>query len=163
MGEGEKALSYCETTPYSDSVLAFQAHSVRNHIQKCFEARKVNEWDAILKETQSAISLGADSSPQVGVISLSLLQDLSSPCFSILINEWLCYKLLQVYALQTEALLKLFRQQEACATYEKMPKFSLNWCTKLFGLARSAYPFMIGALVYLAAGRLVKNILFISS
>ncbi|KAK4274098.1 hypothetical protein QN277_017380 [Acacia crassicarpa] len=121
-GEAEKALSYNVATPYSDSALAFQALSLRNHLQKCIEARKINDWDAILKETQSAISLGADSSPQV-------------------------------YALQTEALLKLFRHQEAYATYEKMPKFAINWCTKLFGLARSAYLFMIGAQAYLSVGR----------
>ncbi|KAF7816958.1 TPR repeat-containing thioredoxin TTL1-like [Senna tora] len=122
LGEAEKALIYNDKTSYSDSVLAFQARSIQNHLQKCTEARKVDDWEAVLKETQSAISLGADSSPQV-------------------------------YALQTEALLKLFRYQEAYATYEKMPKFALNWCTKLFGLARSAYLFMIGAQVYLAAGR----------
>ncbi|XP_054789019.1 TPR repeat-containing thioredoxin TTL1 [Prosopis cineraria] len=122
LGEVEKALSYNVATPYSDPALAFQAQSLRNHLQKCIEARKINEWDTVLKETQSAIALGADSSPQV-------------------------------YALQTEALLKLFRHEEAYAAYEKMPKFAINWCTKLFGLARSAYLFVIAAQVYLAAGR----------
>jgi len=29
------------------------------------EARKFNEWSVVLKETQSALSLGADSAPQV--------------------------------------------------------------------------------------------------
>ncbi|KAL2339896.1 hypothetical protein Fmac_007836 [Flemingia macrophylla] len=58
-----------------------------------------------------------------------------------------------VYSLQTEALLKLLRHQEAYATYEKMPKFDLKCCNKLFGPARSAYLFMIGAQMYLAAGR----------
>ncbi|KAJ1411363.1 Thioredoxin-like superfamily [Sesbania bispinosa] len=84
--------------------------------------RKVNEWSVILKETQSALSLGADSSPQI-------------------------------YALQTEALLKLLRYQEAYATYDKRPKFSLDWCNKIFGMATSAYLLMIGAQIYLASGR----------
>lgn len=68
--------------------------------------------------------------------------------------------LLQVYALQTEALLKLLRHQEAYSTYVKMPKFDLDWRTKLFGLSRTAYLLMIGVQIYLAAGRLVKMFYF---
>lgn len=71
-------------------------------------------------------------------------------------NGYVC----QVYALQTEALLKLLRYQEAYANYEKMPKFDLDWCNKLFGVAPSAYILMTGAQVYLAAGRLVKMLYF---
>ncbi|KAH0989254.1 hypothetical protein GBA52_000737 [Prunus armeniaca] len=59
----------------------------------------------------------------------------------------------QVFALQAEALLKLHRHQEAYATYQKRPSFSIDICTKFFGLASSAYLLMIGAQVYLAAGR----------
>lgn len=66
----------------------------------------------------------------------------------------------QVYALQTEALLKLLRHQEAYATYEKMPKFDHDWCNKLFGADFSAYFLMIGAQIYLATGRLVKMLYF---
>ncbi|XP_020229934.1 TPR repeat-containing thioredoxin TTL1 [Cajanus cajan] len=122
LGETEKALNCNETTPYVDSVLAFQTQALGNHLSKCTEARKVKDWKTVLKETQAAISLGADSAPLV-------------------------------YSLQTEALLKLLRHQEAYATYEKMPKFDLNCCNKLFGPARSAYLLMIGAQIYLAAGR----------
>ncbi|KAK7321172.1 hypothetical protein VNO77_31531 [Canavalia gladiata] len=123
LGEAEKALDCNLSTSCADSILAFQAQALQNHLNKCIEARKVKEWSVILKETKSAISLGADSSPQV-------------------------------YALQTEALLKLQRYQEAYAIYfEKMPKFSLDWCNKIFGLACSAYLLMIAAQVYLAAGR----------
>ncbi|CAL0315531.1 unnamed protein product [Lupinus luteus] len=92
LGEAEKAMACINSSPCSDSLLAFQAHALQNHLNKCNEARKVGEWSVILKETQSAISLGADSAPQV-------------------------------YALKTEALLKLLRYQEAHATYEKMPRF----------------------------------------
>jgi len=66
----------------------------------------------------------------------------------------------QVYCLQTEALLKLLRHQEAYATYEKMPKFDLDSCKKIFGPARSAYLMMIAAQIYLAAGRLVEVFYF---
>ncbi|KAG5112448.1 hypothetical protein JHK82_035717 [Glycine max] len=122
LGEAEKALDCNQSIPYVDSILAFQAQALQNHLNKCIEARKVNAWSDILKETQFAISLGADSAPQV-------------------------------YALQTEALLKLLRYQEAYVIYDKMPKFSIDWCTKMFGPARSAYLLVIGSMVYLASGR----------
>lgn len=159
MGEADKAISYNVATSCSDSALALQAQSVRYHLQKCFEARKVNAWDTILKETQSAVTLGADSSPQVSLnglnTSLIPLLCMSAGFIDQLLTKTIFYAL-QVYALQTEALLRLFRHQEAFATYEKMPKFPINWCTKLFGQARSAYLSMIGAQAYLAVGRLVK-------
>jgi len=66
----------------------------------------------------------------------------------------------QVYCLQTEALLKLQRHQEAYATFEKMPKFDLDSCKKIFGPARTAYLMMIAAQIYLAAGRFVKVLYF---
>ncbi|KAE9603881.1 hypothetical protein Lal_00001899 [Lupinus albus] len=122
LGEAEKALNCNQATTDFDSVLTFQAQALSNHLSKCTEARKVNEWNVILKETQSAIALGADSAPQI-------------------------------FALQTEAFLKLLRHQEAYAAYEKMPKFDPDWCNKIFGPARSAYLLMIGSQVYLAAGR----------
>ncbi|KAH1110777.1 hypothetical protein GLYMA_04G103400v4 [Glycine max] len=122
LGEAEKALNCNETSPCVDSVLAFQAQALQNHLSKCTEARKVKDWKVILKESQAAISLGADSAPLV-------------------------------YCLHTEALLKLLRHQEAHATYEKMPKFDLDYSNKLFGPVRSAYLLMIGTHIYLATGR----------
>ncbi|KAJ4701311.1 TPR repeat-containing thioredoxin like [Melia azedarach] len=59
----------------------------------------------------------------------------------------------QVYALQTEALLRLQRHHEACATYKKSPKFCIESYTKLFGHAGTAYLLLIRAQVYIAAGR----------
>ncbi|XP_044478468.1 TPR repeat-containing thioredoxin TTL1-like [Mangifera indica] len=59
-----------------------------------------------------------------------------------------------VYALQTEALLRLQRHQEAFATYKKGPKFFIEPCTKLFGPAGSAYILVMKAQVYMATGRL---------
>ncbi|XP_057442566.1 TPR repeat-containing thioredoxin TTL1-like [Lotus japonicus] len=122
LGEAEKALDCNNSTSSGDSVLTFQAQALQKHMIKCNEARKFHEWRVILKETQSAISVGADSAPQI-------------------------------YALQSEALLKLVRYQEAYSIYDKIPKFSLDWCNKIFGLATSAYLLMIGAQVYLTAGR----------
>lgn len=51
--------------------------------------------------------------------------------------------------------MKLHRHEEAYSTYQNRPNFSINLCTKFFGRANSAYLLMIGAQVYLAAGRLV--------
>ncbi|KAL1310054.1 hypothetical protein HN51_052735 [Arachis hypogaea] len=122
LGEAEKALTCNQAASDDDSVLAFQAQALEDHLNKCTEARKVKDWKTIIKETQSAISLGANSAPKI-------------------------------YALQTEALLKLLRHQEAHATYEKVPKFDRDWCNKLFGPVCRAYVLMIGVQVYLAAGR----------
>ncbi|KAK7410535.1 hypothetical protein VNO78_01381 [Psophocarpus tetragonolobus] len=65
LGEAEKALNCNDQSPCADSVLSFQAQALQNHLSKCNEARKVKDWKAILKETQAAISLGADSAPLV--------------------------------------------------------------------------------------------------
>ncbi|KAG5045517.1 hypothetical protein AAZX31_06G099900 [Glycine max] len=65
LGEAEKALNCNETSSCVDSVLAFQAQALQNHLSKCTEARKVKDWKVILNETQAAISLGADSAPLV--------------------------------------------------------------------------------------------------
>lgn len=61
-----------------------------------------------------------------------------------------------MYALQAEALLRLQRHQEAHDSYNKSPKFCLEYYTKLFGLAGGAYLLIVMAQVYIAAGRLVN-------
>lgn len=66
--------------------------------------------------------------------------------------------LLQVYALQTEALLKINKHQEACITYNKGPKFAIESCINFFGLTVSAYLLMIKALVNMVSGRLVEEL-----
>ncbi|XVF64762.1 hypothetical protein PTKIN_Ptkin09bG0192800 [Pterospermum kingtungense] len=60
----------------------------------------------------------------------------------------------KVYALQTEALLKLHRHQEAYTAYRKGPNFAIEACINFFGLPVSAYLLMIRALVYMVFGRL---------
>ncbi|XWS21522.1 hypothetical protein CRYUN_Cryun30bG0061400 [Craigia yunnanensis] len=61
---------------------------------------------------------------------------------------------MHVYALQTEALLKLHRHQEAYTAYGKGPNFAIESCINFFGLPVSAYLLMIRALVYMVSGRL---------
>ncbi|MBA0693592.1 hypothetical protein Goari_003955, partial [Gossypium aridum] len=58
----------------------------------------------------------------------------------------------EVYALQTEALLKINKHQEACITYNKGPKFAIESCINFFGLTVSAYLLMIKALVNMVSG-----------
>lgn len=72
MGEAEKALNCNKETPYYDSDLAFKAHALQIHLNKCSEARKVNDWKFILTETKSAISIGVDSAPKVSLLSQML-------------------------------------------------------------------------------------------
>ncbi|XWS25270.1 hypothetical protein CRYUN_Cryun27aG0054900 [Craigia yunnanensis] len=60
----------------------------------------------------------------------------------------------EVYALQTEALLKLHRHQEAYTAYGKGPNFAIESCINFFGLPVGAYLLMIRALVYMVSGRL---------
>lgn len=64
---------------------------------------------------------------------------------------------MKVYALHMEALLNLYRHEDAHATYQKGPNISIDSCTRLIGPATSAYIMMIEARVYLAAGRLVRS------
>ncbi|XP_030947853.1 TPR repeat-containing thioredoxin TTL1-like [Quercus lobata] len=123
LGEAGKALHHYKhagANANSDDIAKAQA--LQNHLSICTEARKLKEWNTLLKETKYAISSGADSAPQV-------------------------------YALHVEALLNLYRHEEAHATYQKGPNISIDSCTRLIGPATSAYIMMIEARVYLAAGR----------
>lgn len=72
MGEAEKAINCNKENPYFESDLAFKAHALQSHLNKCNEARKVNDWKFILAETKSAISLGVDSAPKVSFLSQML-------------------------------------------------------------------------------------------
>ncbi|KAI5597779.1 hypothetical protein BDE02_02G088200 [Populus trichocarpa] len=123
LGETEKALyHYKQSGPNTDSKEVAQAQALQMHLNRCTEARKLKEWNRLLKETERSISSGADSAPQV-------------------------------YAMQAEALLRLHRHQEAYTAYQKGPNFSVDFYTKLFGLTVAPYILMIGAQIYMAAGR----------
>ncbi|CAD5183137.1 unnamed protein product [Musa acuminata subsp. malaccensis] len=66
LGEAEKAIHHFklarnETT--SEDIA--QVHRLQNHLSKCNEARKLRDWHSVLKEARSAVSSGADSSPQI--------------------------------------------------------------------------------------------------
>ncbi|KAI5589082.1 hypothetical protein BDE02_05G138000 [Populus trichocarpa] len=123
LGETEKALShYKQSGAITDSKDLAQAQALQKNLNRCIEARKLEEWSRLLKETERTVSSGADSAPQV-------------------------------FAMQAEALLRLHRHQEAYTAYQKRPNFSVESCAKLFGLTIASYLLVIGAKVYMAAGR----------
>ncbi|RID54828.1 hypothetical protein BRARA_G02119 [Brassica rapa] len=124
LGETEKALChYNQAGKYTETRHIEQVEDVIKCLRRCDEARRSKGWNILLKETCSVISYGADSSPRV-------------------------------HALQTEALLHLQRQEEAYDVYQKGTKhFDIDIYIKMFGLPITSYLLMVGAQVYIAAGR----------
>ncbi|XP_074321492.1 TPR repeat-containing thioredoxin TTL1-like [Silene latifolia] len=60
---------------------------------------------------------------------------------------------LQVYALEAEALLNLYRHDEAFSAFRRRPNFDMDSYTRLFGLESAVFIYLIEAEVYTAAGR----------
>lgn len=160
MGEVEKALShYNQAGKYTETKHIEQVEDVIKCLKRCEEARRSKEWNVVLKETCFVISYGADSSPRVSFLSCSFHIE----CFCInnepkavlaLIKPMIVN--LKVYALQTEALLHLQRQEEANDVYQKATKrLDIDCFIKIFGLSITSYILMVGAQVYIAAGRSV--------
>lgn len=66
LGEAEGAIHhYKQAGKLSDRTDISHARDLQERLIKCNEARKLNEWNILLKETKSAIYSGADSAPQV--------------------------------------------------------------------------------------------------
>ncbi|CAH8356204.1 unnamed protein product [Eruca vesicaria subsp. sativa] len=124
LGEAEKALChYNQAGKYTETKHIEQVEDVIKCLRRCDEARRSKQWNLVLKETCFVISYGADSSPRV-------------------------------HALQTEALLHLQRQEEAYDVYQKgTQRFDIDCYIKIFGLSITSYLLMVGAQVYIAAGR----------
>ncbi|KAF9610364.1 hypothetical protein IFM89_022034 [Coptis chinensis] len=66
LGEAEKALNHYrqsgfEVTTYEIS----KAQALKSHLDNSIEAKKIKDWHKMLNETERAVSLGADSAPQV--------------------------------------------------------------------------------------------------
>lgn len=67
VGESENALyHYKHSGAYADSEDTGQAQALEKQLSRCIETRKLKQWNTLLKNTQRAISSGADSAPQVG-------------------------------------------------------------------------------------------------
>ncbi|OAY33390.1 inactive TPR repeat-containing thioredoxin TTL3 isoform X2 [Manihot esculenta] len=65
LGDGEKAMyHYKNSGTEADHQDIAKAEALQVHLNKCTEARRLRDWNTLIKETQSAISSGADSAPQ---------------------------------------------------------------------------------------------------
>lgn len=66
LGEAEKAVSHYEQSGRKANGKDIdQAKALSKILASCSEAQRVKDWAALLKQSQSALSLGSDSSPQV--------------------------------------------------------------------------------------------------
>ncbi|KAK6940142.1 hypothetical protein RJ641_029673 [Dillenia turbinata] len=66
LGEAEKALYHYEQSgPQANSHDIAQAQALQAHILVCNEARKLKEWNILLKESAAAISSYADLAPKI--------------------------------------------------------------------------------------------------
>lgn len=62
IGEAEKALDHFEkSSPYNDTNDINKALALQSCLKRCMEARKLQEWKTLLKETQYAISSVSNS------------------------------------------------------------------------------------------------------
>ncbi|KAI0499154.1 hypothetical protein KFK09_020056 [Dendrobium nobile] len=74
LGEAEKAVNhYNQSRKVADTDDISRATNLQMHILRCSEARKLKEWQSMLKESQSAISSGADSAPKVFALQAEAL------------------------------------------------------------------------------------------
>lgn len=66
LGEAEKAMyHYKQSGPEADPDDLAKAKAVQAHLSKCTEARRLRDWNTLIKETGFAITSGADSAPQI--------------------------------------------------------------------------------------------------
>lgn len=65
---------------------------------------------------------------------------------------------IQIYALQSQALLHLQRHDEAYATFKRAPSFDMDFYTQLFGETKTTFLYLIKAQIYLATGRFEEAI-----
>ncbi|XWS33309.1 hypothetical protein CRYUN_Cryun22dG0070500 [Craigia yunnanensis] len=66
LGEVEKAIyhyKYAGLEADPDDIA--KAKTLQTHLNKCTEAKRLRDWNTLLKETDSTINAGADSAPQI--------------------------------------------------------------------------------------------------
>ncbi|KAF2284055.1 hypothetical protein GH714_018635 [Hevea brasiliensis] len=62
LGDGEKTIYHYKLSgPEVDHVDIAKAKGLQIHLNKCTEARRLRDWNTLIKETKAAISSGADS------------------------------------------------------------------------------------------------------
>ncbi|XP_038880783.1 inactive TPR repeat-containing thioredoxin TTL3 [Benincasa hispida] len=66
LGDTEKAMyHYKQSGPEVDQEDLPKVRVVQAHLNKCTEARRLRDWNTLIKETGFAIASGADSAPQI--------------------------------------------------------------------------------------------------
>lgn len=74
LGEAEKAMyHYKHSGPEADPEDVAKAKRVQSHLSKCTEARKLRDWNTLIKESRCAILAGADSAPQIFALQAEAL------------------------------------------------------------------------------------------
>lgn len=74
LGEAEKALyHYKQSGQEVDPHDVTQAQGLQTQLEKCTEARRLRDWNTLLKVTDLAISSGADSAPQIYALKAEAL------------------------------------------------------------------------------------------
>ncbi|KAJ8539451.1 hypothetical protein K7X08_013703 [Anisodus acutangulus] len=77
LGDAEKAIGhYKQSGRKVDKKDIVEAHDLKRQLLKCTEAKKLRDYNTLLKETQNSISLGADSAPQIFAMRAEALMKL---------------------------------------------------------------------------------------
>ncbi|KAF5737980.1 putative Tetratricopeptide repeat protein [Tripterygium wilfordii] len=74
LGEAEKAIyHYKHAGPEADHVDISKAKTLQAHLNRCTEARRLRDWNTLIKETANTMSAGADSAPQIYALQAEAL------------------------------------------------------------------------------------------
>ncbi|XVE86759.1 hypothetical protein DITRI_Ditri18aG0059600 [Diplodiscus trichospermus] len=74
LGEVENAIyHYKHAGLEADRDDIAKAKSLQAHLNKCTEAKRLRDWNSLLKETDSTINAGADSAPQIYALKAEAL------------------------------------------------------------------------------------------
>ncbi|PON89164.1 N-terminal acetyltransferase A, auxiliary subunit [Trema orientale] len=74
LGEPEKATyHYKHAGQEADRDDLAKVKSVQTHLNRCTDARRSRDWNTLIKETELAISAGADSAPQIYALQAEAL------------------------------------------------------------------------------------------
>lgn len=74
LGEAEKALYHFKHAgPEADQCDVAKVKTLQLHLNKCTEARKLRDWNTLIRETGYVISAGADSAPQIFALQAEAL------------------------------------------------------------------------------------------
>ncbi|TQD91727.1 hypothetical protein C1H46_022687 [Malus baccata] len=78
LGEAEKALyHYKHAGPEADQEDIAKVKTLQACLNKCTEARRLRDWNTLIKESQSVILAGADSAPQIYALQAEALLKLN--------------------------------------------------------------------------------------